>query len=381
MKNIFKLGAILAVALLAGCASDREVERVAPLSAFQPSLQINKAWLTSAGHGTSGHYLRQNPHVAHGKVYAASYTGEVTAVDASRGLKSWQVSVCEPITSGVGAGEGVVVVGTLGGNVYALSEESGKQLWVTKTPSGILAAPVVAGNKVIIKTDSGDVQALDIRSGQRLWNFHYIVPELTLRGASSPVVVGNQVIAGLSDGQLVSLNLNTGRLNWSQQIAVPHGASIIERLVDIDGDPVVSDGVIYVVSYQGKLAAVDLRSGHVRWQQEFSSHVGLTVDSTKVYVADDNSHVWALNRNNGRVVWHQEQLEGRGLTKPVLHAGGVVVGDASGYLHWLACNDGHFMARQQIDSGRLLAAPVRYESDLIVLSSKGTLAALIATCK
>lgn len=376
MKNKLKVLALVAVGLLGGCASDREVEHVAPLAAFQPSLQVNKTWLTSAGRGTSGHYLRQHPHIAQGKVFAASYNGEVTAVDVASGLKRWQASLGERITSGVGAGGGVVAVGTLSGNVYALDIETGKQLWHTQTPSGILASPVIVDRKVIVKTDSGDIQALDLHSGRVMWNYHYVVPELTLRGASAPVVVGNQVIAGLADGQLVSLNLNSGKVNWSQQIALAHGASVIERLVDIDGEPAVSDGVVYVVGYQGKLAAVDLHNGRVRWQHDFSSYVGLAVDQRHVYVADDNSHIWALDRQNGRVVWQQDKLEGRGATKPVLAPGGVVIGDSSGYLHWLSAKDGHLMARQQVDSSRLLAAPIRYNDQLIVLSSKGTLAAL-----
>ncbi|MDQ2994039.1 MAG: outer membrane protein assembly factor BamB, partial [Pseudomonadota bacterium] len=273
MKNKVKLSALLAATLLAGCASDREVERVSPLPVFTPSLQIQRVWSAGTGHGTDGKYLRQNPHIAHGKVYTTSYTGEVAATDAVCGRKVWQTSVRDHITSGAGAGNGVVAVGTLGGTVYAFSEERGALLWQMPVQSEILATPVIADNKVLIKTDSGDLQALDASTGRRLWNHHHTPPELTLRGGSSPVVVGNQVIDGLSDGQLVSLNLNDGRVRWSQQIAVPHGASIIERLVDIDGEPVVRDGVIYVVTYQGKLAAVDLHSGHIKWQRDFSSYV------------------------------------------------------------------------------------------------------------
>lgn len=380
MRVHSKLCALLLAVFVAGCASeDREVEYVSPLTTYQQAMQVNVAWkASSSGRGSSGHYLRLQHDVVDGTVYTASYNGNVIAANAQDGRTRWQTNVNEPITSGVAAQGNLVVVGTIKGSVIALDAVNGAERWRRQAPSEIIAMPSIAGDKVLIKTESGDVQAFDRNTGKNAWSYHLKPPELMLRGASAPVVVGNRVLAGFSDGQLVSLNLNDGHLQWTRQIATPHGASAVDRLVDIDSDPVVRDGVVYVVSYHGKVAAINLDTGNQLWAQDMSSHAGLTVGVNNVYVVDDHSRLWALDRQTGRVVWQQDKLEGRGLAQPVLQRGALVVGDSHGYLHWVSSKTGQFLARHSVDSKRLLATPQLYKGNLIVLSTGGTLQSLNA---
>lgn len=376
MKFSTRLLSLSFAALLAGCSmDDREVERVAPLANFQSSRNVEVVWKASTG-GTSGHYLRLQHDLTQGKVYTTSYKGVVTAVDANSGKTLWNKDLDQKITSGVAAQANLVVVGTAEGAVIALNAQNGAEVWRAQAPSEVTSTPAMAGDKVIVKTESGDVQAFDSATGKMRWAYHSTPPELMLRGGSSPVVAGHRVLVGFSDGQLVALNLADGRLQWSQQVALPHGVGAVERLVDIRSEPLVRDGMIYVVTYQGKLAALRLDSGSPVWQHDMSSHAGLGVDGSLVYVVDDNSHLWALDRRHGRVVWHQDQLEGRGLTQPVIHAGAIVVGDSEGYLHWLSTKDGHFVARHSVDSKRLLATPQLYHDNLIALSTSGTVVSL-----
>ena len=138
---------------------------------------------------------------------------------------------------------------------------------------------------------------------------------------------------------MVALNLNDGRLLWSRQVALPHGASAVERLVDIGSSRWCVTGLFMwspiKVNWQRSI-----KIGQPDWQIDMSSHAGLAVDASAVYAVDENSHLWALNRQTGRVLWHQDKLEGRGLTQPVIHNGAVAVGDSEGYLHWLSTQDG-----------------------------------------
>lgn len=379
MRIKSRLVALSLITLISGCAmDDREVERVAPLAKFNSSMNVGVAWSSSSGggRGTSGHYLRMQHDIAHEKVYTASYQGVVTASNANNGNILWEKELKQNISSGVAVQNNLVVVGTTNGSVIGLNAHNGNEVWRAQAPSEVTATPRIAGDRVLIKTESGDLLALDSATGHHRWSFHQNPPELMLRGSSAPTVVGNRVLAGFSDGQLASLNLENGRLLWSRAIALPHGASAVERLVDIGSEPIVRDGIIYVVTYQGKLAALQLHDGSLIWEHEMSSQVGLAVDASSVYAVDENSHVWALDRQSGRVRWHQDQLEGRGLTQPVLHLGGLAVGDNEGYVHWLSVQNGHFLARHSVDSKRLLATPQIYVNHLIVLSSSGKLVSI-----
>ncbi len=130
-------------------------------------------------------------------------------------------------------------------------------------------------------------------------------------------------------------------MSWETSIAIPKGRSEIERLVDLDVDPIVINGVIYVASYQGGIAAISELDGDVLWRNEtISSHSGLSNDSRYLYLTDSQSHVMQLDQRSGAALWKQKDLHQRRLTAPAAYENYVVVGDFEGYVHWLSTTDG-----------------------------------------
>ena len=98
--------------------------------------------------------------------------------------------------------------------------------------------------------------------GTRLWVYDRTTPVLTLRGTSSPALVERAAIAGFDNGQVVAIALSNGQPLWEARVAVPRGATELERMVDIDADPVIDrTRTVYAVTYQGQVAALELFSG------------------------------------------------------------------------------------------------------------------------
>jgi outer membrane protein assembly factor BamB len=157
------------------------------------------------------------------------------------------------------------------------------------------------------------------------------------------------VVSGFANGRLAALKLHDGRLLWESVIAVPKGRTELERLVDIDAQLEISGGVVYVATYQGRIAAVSLDGGRLLWGREFSSYSGIALAGRMLYVSDARGDLWALERNSGGTLWKQDALHGRGLSMPVLQGDAVVVGDYEGYLHWLDREDGHLLARARVE--------------------------------
>src|SRR5690606_6924014 len=108
---------------------------------------------------------------------------------------------------------------------------------------------------------------------------------LTLRGTGAPVVTNQLAVAGLSSGKVIALDVQRGIPVWEQRVAVPQGRSELERMVDIDGGLLLSGGTLYVVTYQGQLAALDLMSGRPLWQRQASSYVGVATGFGNIYVS------------------------------------------------------------------------------------------------
>jgi outer membrane protein assembly factor BamB len=147
-------------------------------------------------------------------------------------------------------------------------------------------------------------------------------------------------------------------------------------MVDIDSNIVVVDRTVYVVSFQGRTAAVDLDSGTILWRRDMSSHAGLGVDDKSVYVTDDQSHVWSLDRDSSASVWRQTDLQARQLTSPVRFGNHIIVGDFAGYVHWLRVDDGEIVGRIQVDKDGIIAPPVIAGDTAYVYGRGGQLTAL-----
>lgn len=352
------------------------VEPPSPLPELGPEARrVTELWRRDAGEGTGGLLLGIAPLVAGDTVYVADRKGRVHAFDAATGAPRWEADVKAPVSGGPGGGGGLILVGTPDAEVVALDAASGAVRWRSTVTSEILAAPRAGAEVVVVRSVDGRLAALDLADGRRRWVYARRVPPLSLRGTGAPVVDGDRVYAGFDDGRLAALRLADGRLLWERAVAVPRGRSELERMVDVDADPVVVDGVVYAVAYQGNAGAWDADDGRPYWRRKLSSWAGLAVDGGRVYVTDDRSRVWALARLTGASLWRQDALARRALTRPAVAGGHVVVGDFEGWLHWLDTDDGRIVARVRVDSSGI-AAPLAVRDDVVyALARDGTLGA------
>jgi len=196
------------------------------------------------------------------------------------------------------------------------------------------------------------------------------VPRLTLRGTSAPIIAGDYVIAGFDNGRLMAVTLAGGTTAWDVAVSQARGSSELQRLIDIDGPPVVDLDELYVVGFQGHVARLSRDTGREIWSHELSSFRGLALDPVGVLVSTAEGEVVKLDRAGGSERWRQKGLLRHGLTRPAVLGESVVVGDAQGNLHWLSTEKGEFQARVKA-GGPLSSAPLVVDDMLIVQTDKG----------
>lgn len=349
-----------------------------PLVELETTAEIVELWSKNTGKGASKHFLKLTPAHIQGKVFVADIRGNLEAIDATSGNTLWKNDADLTISGGPGASEKLILVGSDDGDVLAYTSETGELLWQTKVSSEVLSAPQEAYDIVVVRTIDGKIFGLNASDGSHLWIYDRTVPALTLRGTSNPVITGDIVIAGFDGGRLAAIELYTGKLIWETSISLASGRSQLERMVDIDSEPVIIGNDIYVATFQGRLASVELESGRITWTRDISSYAGLTSDGKNIYITDDQSHVWALDRASGNSVWKQENLFARMVTAPATIGDLVVVGDLEGYLHWMDKSSGQFVARTRVSNSPIIAPPIAIEDIVYVYSSDGILAAYTA---
>ena len=338
---------------------------------------LKQLWSTGVGVGYDEQFVNLVPAAWTDRIYVADRKGRVAAINIETGKRDWEVKTGAQVSAGPGVGEGLVLLGTSDAEILALDVDDGTLLWKVEVGSEVLAVPQIDIGKVIVQTVDGNITALDAEDGSQLWIYDRSVPVLTLRGTSTPAVEHGAVVAGFASGKLVALSAEQGFVVWEKSIALPKGRSELERMVDIDASPVIVGGAVYVTTFQGKVAVLDIQNGNAGWKRDMSSHTGLGVDFSQVYITDDISQVWALARSSGASEWKLDKLTHRGLTGPEPFDEYVAVGDAEGYLHLLSRYDGSISARVRVDKAGIKAKPLSVQDRLIVYGNSGTLAAYI----
>jgi outer membrane protein assembly factor BamB len=350
---------------------------------YNQETTLELKWDENVGVGADEQILKLIPAVGAGRIFVADRDGLVQARDASSGKLLWEVNIEDEaenevhFSSGPGLGAVSLILGTNNAEVIALSNENGSVLWKTSVTSEVLAVPVVATGIVIVRTTDGGVIALNEKSGQKMWSYESNVPTLTVRGSGKPLIIEDTLILGYDNGKLMALRLDDGKYVWESSVSIPKGRSEVERLVDIDIEPIEARGVIYTASYSGGTAAVSILDGDVLWRNEdVSSYTGMSQDMDHLYITNSDSHVLQLDKRSSSALWEQKDLHGRRLTSPVVYQNYIVVGDLEGYVHVLSNSDGRQLGRLQVAGDAIEAKPVVEGDTIYVYAKDGTLAAL-----
>jgi outer membrane protein assembly factor BamB len=399
-----RLALLLAVLGLGGCSwfswlpfvgdgSDKKREestKPMPLAKFDAEVRIERQWRSSVGKGLGRKYLRLPPVVVADQIIAADGYGQVEAFDRFSGKRAWRTRIGELesswfnwfdrkdpsfVSGGVGAGGGMAYLGLTSGEVVALAIEDGTERWRSSVGSEVLSVPVYSRGKVYAQTIDGRLLALDSEDGAVIWSFDNQVPVLTLRGTSSPVVDGGVVYSGFASGKVSAVRADNGEPVWESRIMLPEGRSELDRIVDVDGRPLVLGPLLVAASYQGRIKALRRTDGQAVWEREVSSYLDLDDGYGNVYVVDDADTPMALELETAEEIWRQDQLKRRRLTSPVAFSNYLLVGDDQGYLHVLAQSDGRFLGRRRVDSDGLRSVPIVEDGIVYVLGNSGSLSA------
>ena len=382
-------GTWLALVLaLSGCSTvsgwfssdgDDEENEPAPLVDIVEEVRIKRLWSVGVGDGQGDGFYHLRPALEDGRIYAAGADGIVVALDSEDGDRIWRQDLDLEISGGVGVGANMVLVGTNDGEVIALSSEDGATLWSSQLRGEILSAPQTNGRVVVAQSYDGRLHGLDASDGTELWVYDSNLPVLTLRGTSTPIIFERVAIAGFGNGRVVAVDLDGGGVRWEARVAIAQGRSEIDRIVDIDGSMLMVGPVVWAVSYQGFLAAIDAVSGRKIRQEEISSYVGLDQGFGNIYVAEESGTVVAFYRNESGVRWEQGALTNRRLSSPRVVKGYVALGDFEGYVHFLSQVDGRIVGRTRVDSDGVRADMLADDDVLFVYGNSGTLAAYRVT--
>lgn len=373
-----KLSRGIAISLLAvfaaGCSSDKEQASPASLVNFKSSAKYEVRWKQSVGKMGDNILL---PAVTPESVFAANSNGVVQRFDRSKGKRLWRIDSGFVISGGVGAGDGLVLVGGQKGEVAAFEESAGQLRWKSKVSSEVLSAPKLVDGVVVVRTGDGRIAGLDSQDGKRLWLYERATPALVARSNAGVTIHNGIVYAGFPAGKLAAIGLHNGVIVWEASVSQPRGNTELERVSDITSLPIVDDSQVCAVAFQGRLACFDAERGGSLWTRDLSSDKGLTMSRKYLFLTDTAGTVLALDKLSGSSYWKNDQMSLRKTTAALALDNYLVVADYEGYLHALNRDDGSFAARFITDGSTIRSAPVAADDGFVVQTSGGGLYSIV----
>ena len=365
--------AILAAALV-GCSSNKvkqEKIKPSPLPKLVQATSLVPIFSQNVAATAKEDPLRLRLDANNGVIFLLNPKGEVAAYQGKQRL--WETKVTKHgLSSGVEAADGLVVVGNKKGQLFVLDQATGEQKWTAQLSGAIISPALIQSGRVIVVANDGTVFAFDETTGQQAWTYKLANAQFSLRGQAAPVSIDPRtIVVATSNGYVYAIDSLTGVPRMQQRVAVSDGHSDIQRLIDVDGDPVVAGQFLVTNSYQGQVTVTDLASQRVMWSEDASSITRPEVSDNKVFVTQVDGKLSAYDLTTGQQLWQNEQLLNRNLSNPVIFGQALVVGDLDGYLHLIDPNSGDLLGRNKT-SGEVRSLRV-IDGQLYVSTRKGAL--------
>jgi len=244
----------------------------------------------------------------------------------------------------------------------------------------LTSTPVIVNNRVFTMDSSSRVRAFDQETGQELWAVN-----LTPKGEEKGTVGGGlsseygRLFATTSYGEVFSLDPATGGMYWKAELGVPIRAA-----------PTIAEKHVYIVTFDSRVYALDVRTGDIDWDYEGGVETtGLlgaaspAVDNGTVVVPFSSGELFALRADNGQQAWSDELKRKRGFSSltsladinafPVIDRGMVFVASYSGHMIGIDLRTGNRKWSQQLST---LQTPWVAGDFLYVVTTDGELVCL-----
>jgi outer membrane protein assembly factor BamB len=324
-------------------------------------------WQASVGKAIPGF----TPAVTTDAVYAAAPDGTLMRLDQATGRVEWRINVGEKLSAGVGADATIAIVGTDRGDVIATTAD-GKPTWKVQVSSEVTAPPVVADGVAVVYSGDGRVFALSTEDGKTRWVYQRQNPPLIVRNSAPATISHGGVFIGTAGGKLAGLDARNGIVGWEATVAVPKGATELERIADITSPPLIDGRNVCATAFQGRTVCFDALRGTSIWSRDIASYGGMAQDAKNFYITDDAGAVQALDKTTGASLWKQDVLKDRRIGGPQIVGDYVGVVDIQGYLHLLSTTDGAYAGRIATDGSAAATQPVALLAGAVWQSMNGT---------
>lgn len=352
--------------------------------------QLQRAWSADIGTGSTTRMpLVARPVVADGRVYALDTQNRLSAYNVQDGKQLWRIDARKigekesTIAGGVAFSGGVLYASAGYNEIIAVNPVNGEIFWRTAIDTPSRSAPTINEGRVFVVTQTNTLTALDAKTGTVLWDYSGMEGAASLVGGASPAAEAGLVVPAFTSGEIYALRVENGSLAWSDNLASMLRLGGLSGIADISGYPVIDKGLVFAISYAGRMVAIDAQTGMRIWTREIGGSDTPWVAGNSVFVLTSQGELVSLERETGAIRWvtqmrqydNPEKRTGRILwSGPVLAGGRLIVTGTGGRVAEIAPDTGKLLTQWTVGK-TLTIPPIVAGGTLYLLADDGTLLA------
>ena len=267
-----------------------------------------------------------------------------------KGEKKWFFPIDGGVSGGVLLADDLIFFGGVDGYMYSLHLKTGQLLWKQHVGLTHISKPVIYKNYLYFAS-SNKIYCLNKKTGENVWTYSAQVKtaEFTVEGIAEPLISDSLVYFKISDGSLIALSLQ-GKLKWKKEF--PHSG----RFVSASSAPVIGKVCLYSADLESGIYCLDKRNGKIMWKVSIGSHGNILLSDSYLFYPTSDGKIIALDQKSGKQIWSYK-LHQSISTSLVLYKNILIYGDYSGDLRFVSKHNGKELGFFPVGSG-LSASPV-----------------------
>jgi outer membrane protein assembly factor BamB len=310
--------------------------------------------------------------------YWSNRRGRIFGVDAN-GKQVFDYAMETAVDATPMVHNSVLYIGRIDGFLYAICLEKQDTLWTFETWGQIAASPnrmnYNGKNALIVGSYDNYLYVIDGKTGRKINRFesgYYINGAVALSN--------NYAVFGGCDGWIRVIDVVSGVQTDSLDVGVYIPASPAISGTEARSASSTKLNSCYIADHSGHIYELGLNKGKIVSQNiimapkdDNRTHVSVPAVSNKmVYIVSDDRHVYAINRNNGTVAWKYLLKGDTGESSPVICNDKLLVCTRSGTVSILDANTGTLL--WEYDTGeQIFASPAVINGCFYILTFRGTL--------
>ena len=183
---------------------------------------------------------------------------------------------------------------------YAMNLANGNLLWSKNNSAPFNSQVKVFKDKFFAIDFENILRCFSIKDGKEIWNFKSEKSFIKSQQKLSFIINDNKLVFINTLGDLSSIDINTGNLVWQTPT---QSSAIYENYFSLkNSDLIAENGTIYFSNNKNEFFAIDERNGVIKWKQNINSNLRPTFVDGLVFTVTLEGYLAAIDSRNGNIV-------------------------------------------------------------------------------